>query len=46
MNIFKGFPTIFLFICFVLIITDCFMVEADTCKPSGKLRGKKPLPGQ
>ncbi|MBA0879736.1 hypothetical protein Goshw_011668 [Gossypium schwendimanii] len=22
------------------------MVEADTCKPSGKLRGKKPPPGQ
>ncbi|KAK8321795.1 hypothetical protein V6Z12_A12G124000 [Gossypium hirsutum] len=46
MNIIKGFPTIFLFICFVLIITDCFMVEADTCKPSGKLRGKKLPPGQ
>ncbi|KAH1073679.1 hypothetical protein J1N35_026007 [Gossypium stocksii] len=42
----KGFPTFFLFICFVLVITNCFMVEADTCKPSGKLRGKKPPPGK
>ncbi|MFQ6637077.1 hypothetical protein Gotur_034916 [Gossypium turneri] len=46
MNIIKGFPTVFLFICFVLILIDCLMVEADTCKPSGKLRGKKPPPGQ
>ncbi|TYH38724.1 hypothetical protein ES332_D12G129500v1 [Gossypium tomentosum] len=46
MNLIKGFSTVFLFICFVLIITDCFAVEADTCKPSGKLKGKKPPPGK
>ncbi|XP_016704480.1 kiwellin-1 [Gossypium hirsutum] len=46
MNLIKGFSTVFLFICFVLIITDCFVVEADTCKPSGKLKGKKPPPGK
>ncbi|KAG4169832.1 hypothetical protein ERO13_A12G105900v2 [Gossypium hirsutum] len=42
----KGFSTIFLFSLFVLVIIDCLMVEADTCKPSGKLRGKKPPPGK
>ncbi|GMI69631.1 hypothetical protein HRI_000632400 [Hibiscus trionum] len=40
MNIFS----VFLITCFILVFTDCFMVEAGTCKPSGKLRGKKPPP--
>ncbi|TYI50732.1 hypothetical protein E1A91_D12G123100v1 [Gossypium mustelinum] len=42
----KDFSTIFLFIFFVLVIIDCLMVEADTCKPSGKLKGKNPPPGK
>ncbi|GMI99030.1 hypothetical protein HRI_003572300 [Hibiscus trionum] len=52
----KAFSSVFLFICFVLVFTDCFMVEAcetngmkpqaGTCQPSGKLKGKKPPPGK
>ena len=30
----------------LLLVTTCSNVEAHTCKPSGKLRGKKPPRGQ
>ncbi|KAK9273233.1 hypothetical protein L1049_018040 [Liquidambar formosana] len=30
----------------LLFVTNCLSVEAQSCKPSGKLRGKKPPPGQ
>ncbi|KAH1108538.1 hypothetical protein J1N35_012306 [Gossypium stocksii] len=35
---------LFLLICFLLIVSECFTVESDpmTCKPSGKVRGKNP----
>ncbi|XP_039001273.1 kiwellin-1-like [Hibiscus syriacus] len=42
----KPFSTIFLFICFAFVLADCFVVEGNTCKPSGKLKGKKPPPGK
>ncbi|XVF80047.1 hypothetical protein PTKIN_Ptkin15bG0039400 [Pterospermum kingtungense] len=43
----KAFSAVFVFACFLLLVTDCFYVEADpTCKPSGKLRGKKPPKGK
>ena len=29
----------------LLLVTTCSNVEAHTCKPSGKLRGKKPPRG-
>ncbi|XWS46068.1 hypothetical protein CRYUN_Cryun14cG0032700 [Craigia yunnanensis] len=37
--------TVFFRFCFLLIVTDCFIVEAkpNTCKPNGKIWGKKPL---
>ncbi|KAG2725181.1 hypothetical protein I3760_01G054600 [Carya illinoinensis] len=31
---------------FFLLLTKWFRVEAQTCKPSGIIRGKKPPPGQ
>ncbi|XP_007051842.2 PREDICTED: putative ripening-related protein 1 [Theobroma cacao] len=39
--------TVSLLVCSLLIVTDCFIVEATTktCKPSGKIKGKKP-PGE
>ncbi|XWS46069.1 hypothetical protein CRYUN_Cryun14cG0032800 [Craigia yunnanensis] len=42
----KVFSTVFLLTCFLFLVTDCFLVEADpnTCKPCGKIRGKKPPP--
>ncbi|XVF73221.1 hypothetical protein PTKIN_Ptkin12aG0184000 [Pterospermum kingtungense] len=44
----KVCSTIILLICFLLIATECYIVEAKpkTCKPSGKVRAKKPPPGQ
>lgn len=31
---------------FLLLVTDSLKVEAQTCKPSGKIRGKKPPRGK
>ncbi|KAL5565640.1 hypothetical protein UlMin_028804 [Ulmus minor] len=36
-----------LFLISLLLVSTCLsFIEAKTCKPSGKLRGKKPPPGQ
>ncbi|KAK9274425.1 hypothetical protein L1049_019240 [Liquidambar formosana] len=35
-----------LLIFFLLLVTNCLSVEAQSCNPSGKLRGKKPPPGK
>ena len=37
---------VYAFIFFLLILTISSSVGAQSCKPSGKLRGKKPPPGQ
>lgn len=38
----KVFSTVFLLMCFIFLVANCFLVEQDsyTCKPSGKIRGK------
>ncbi|KAK9273132.1 hypothetical protein L1049_017939 [Liquidambar formosana] len=30
----------------ILLVTDCLGVGAQVCRPSGKIKGKKPPPGQ
>ncbi|XP_038682505.1 uncharacterized protein LOC119982961 [Tripterygium wilfordii] len=40
------FTTIFLLPCFLFIVANSFSLDAQTCKPSGKIRGKKPPPKQ
>ncbi|CBI40340.3 unnamed protein product, partial [Vitis vinifera] len=30
----------------ILVFTDCLNVEGQVCHPSGKIRGKKPPPGE
>ncbi|KAM6601142.1 hypothetical protein CsatA_020751 [Cannabis sativa] len=35
-----------LFLIFLLVVTQWLTTEAKTCNPSGKIRGKKPPPGQ
>ena len=30
----------------ILLFTDCLHVQGQNCKPSGKIRGKKPPPGE
>ncbi|GMI98390.1 hypothetical protein HRI_003508300 [Hibiscus trionum] len=42
----KSFSIVFLLTCFVFFVTDCFVVEAGTCEPSGKIRGQKPPPNK
>ncbi|KAL9450970.1 hypothetical protein AB3S75_012672 [Citrus x aurantiifolia] len=37
---------VLLLICFLVVVTIWSSVEAGTCNPSGKIRGKKPPPGQ
>ncbi|PON92055.1 RlpA-like double-psi beta-barrel domain containing protein [Trema orientale] len=34
------------FLLFLLLATNLLTIEAKTCNPSGKIRGKKPPPGQ
>jgi hypothetical protein len=38
--------TVFALFFFLLVVTKWSGVEAQTCKPSGKISGKKPPPGQ
>ncbi|OMP07697.1 Barwin-related endoglucanase [Corchorus olitorius] len=44
----KVFSTVFLLICFFLVVINCFLAAeaTQTCKPSGKIKGKKPPPGE
>ncbi|KAJ0053647.1 hypothetical protein Pint_00408 [Pistacia integerrima] len=35
-----------LVVCFLFLVIDCLSVEAQTCRASGKIRGKNPPPGQ
>ena len=34
-----------LFLIFLLVVTHWLTIEAKTCNPSGKIKGKKPPPG-
>lgn len=38
--------SVFLLFCFLFLLSNCVSVEAQTCKPSGKIRGRKPPAGQ
>ncbi|KAG6781061.1 hypothetical protein POTOM_013942 [Populus tomentosa] len=41
------YPTLtYLLVLFVLLVTASALVEAQKCKPSGKVKGKKPLKNQ